>query len=467
MSRSDKKFVDIELTGITSKGQCIGRTEDGMVVFVEGNGVPGDMVKVQLNRKRKGVWNGFVKEILNPSVFRTEPKCIHFGVCGGCSWQNLEYKKQLQIKEQNVRDAMERIGKLTMDHFENILPCNDLYYYRNKLEYTFSNRKWLLEHDMKAGLDFNQNALGFHRPGTFDKIVDIQQCHLQIEISNEIRNELKRFALENDITFYDIKQHRGFLRNLIIKTNESGQVLLVLSVHERNEEQIEIIFSHLRSKFPQIVSAYVAINPKKNDSWHDLQCEKIFGEDYLMTTLDHVQFCLGPKSFFQTNRSQAEKLYQIVDKYCDLKGTETVYDLYCGVGSIGIYLARKASKIVGIEEIPEAIQDAVANAALNNLNQCEFLAGDVLQLLTPQLLERFGRPDVLIVDPPRTGIHPDVIQQIINFAPDKLVYVSCNPSTAARDIQLLSSSYRIDRIQPVDMFPMTNHVELVSCLIKI
>ncbi|NOT37068.1 MAG: 23S rRNA (uracil(1939)-C(5))-methyltransferase RlmD [Saprospiraceae bacterium] len=464
--RRKEKLVTVQLTGLTHKGESVGRTEEGVVVFVQG-GVPGDKAIVSLARKRKGVWNGFVKEILTESQNRVIPVCQHFNYCGGCSWQNLSYPAQLALKEKVVIDSLTRIAKVSVNSLEPILACNQEYYYRNKLEFTFSNRRWLLPEELQNDvIDVNKNALGFHRPGTFDKIVDISQCHLQIDLSNQIRNSLKNYCLSNNLSFYDVKNHVGFLRNLIIKTNENEQALVLISFSEDNQSEIQSIFSFLKNNFPQICSAYYAINTKKNDSWFDLQCIKVYGEDYLLTNLHHAKYCIGPKSFFQTNRLQAEQLYALVKKYAEFQGHENVYDLYCGVGSIGIYLADQVKNVIGIEEIPEAIDDAKINAKLNNLTNCSFLTGDVKALLNDELKSKFGAPDVVIVDPPRVGIHPDVIAEIINFAPMKIIYVSCNPSTAARDFALFDEAYQIERLRPVDMFPMTNHIELVSILIR-
>ncbi len=466
MSRKKEKYIELILTGITHKGESIGRTEEGIVVFVQG-GVPGDKVNVLLLRKRKGVWNGIVKNVIEHSPDRTIPICQHFDYCGGCSWQNLQYIKQLQLKEKIVHDAVKRIAKLDQCEVEPILGCKEEYYYRNKLEFTFSNRRWLLPEEVKTNsTELIKNALGFHRAGVYDKILDIQSCHLQIDLNNQIRNAIRKFTLDNNYEFYDIKNHTGLLRNLVIKTNEKNEALVLISFSEFDPDKITHLFNFLQSNFKEIVSAYYSINTKKNDSWHDLECIKIYGNDYLLTHLHHAKYSIGPKSFFQTNRVQGENLYALVKDYADLSGKETVYDLYCGVGSIGIYIANQVNKLVGIEEIPEAIADAEVNARLNQLSNYQFLAGDVKALLTEELTQQHGLPDIVIVDPPRVGIHQDVIEKIIQFSPKKIVYVSCNPSTAARDFALFNTAYEIVKVRPVDMFPMTNHIELVSLLIK-
>ncbi len=463
---ASNKSIDLLLSSITHKGDCIGRTSEGEVIFVHG-GVPGDLVRVQLTRKRKGVKHGFVVDILEPSKDRTTPKCSHFGVCGGCSWQNVQYSKQLQLKEQIVQDALKRIAKVSTAAIEKILGSEEEYYYRNKLEFTFSSRRWLTKEEIGLSDDqLQRSALGFHRPGTFDKIVDIDNCHLQIPLSNRIRNALKKLALDSKWSFYDVKNHSGLLRNLIIKTNEKGEALIVLSLSTHEEEIMETIFSFLRNNFPEIKSAHYAINNKKNDAWQDLVCIKAFGDDFLLTQLAHVKYQIGPKSFFQTNPNQSLNLYNLVLDFAELKGDENVFDLYCGVGSIGLFLAHKVSKVLGIEEIKEAIDDAWLNAKINEIENVEFIAGDVLKILNQELIHVHGSPDVLIVDPPRAGIHAEVIQQMINLAPQKIVYVSCNPSTAARDINLLSEHYEVRRVKPVDMFPMTNHIEMVAQLYR-
>ncbi|MCC6817158.1 MAG: 23S rRNA (uracil(1939)-C(5))-methyltransferase RlmD [Saprospiraceae bacterium] len=463
MSKKEK-LVELQLTGITHQGESIGKTDEGIVIFVQG-GVPGDKVKVALSRKRKGVWRGVVKEFLKLSNDRITPACQHFNYCGGCSWQNLNYTKQLNLKEEIVLNAIQRIAKISTCTIEPILGCEEELYYRNKLEFTFSNKRWLLPEEIKTDTPVMQSgALGFHRAGLYDKIIDIHTCHLQCTLSDQIRNSIRTYCIEHEYSFYDLKQHIGLLRNLIIKTNERNEALVLLSFSEYHQERIDELFDFLKQQFPEIVSAYYAINTKKNDSWHDLFCTKIFGEDYLLTQLKHVKYAVGPKSFFQTNRKQTEYLYEIIKEYASLTGTEIVFDLYCGVGSIGIFLADEAKKVIGIEEIGEAVEDAKLNARLNNIQNCEFYKGDVKLLLNNDLLENYGTPDLLIVDPPRVGLHPDVIDQIIQLSPRKLIYVSCNPSTAARDFGLLSSHFDLVKLRPVDMFPMTNHIELVSLL---
>ncbi|MBK7242920.1 MAG: 23S rRNA (uracil(1939)-C(5))-methyltransferase RlmD [Saprospiraceae bacterium] len=467
MRRKNYKKVEVDFTGIAHKGLAVGRTEEGIVIFAKG-AVPGDLAVVSLNRKRKGVWTGQTESIIKYSRHRVNPKCEHFGVCGGCSWQQLDYAEQIQQKEQLVRDAMLKIGKLDPLIIESILPCENIYNYRNKLEFTFSTFKWLTNEEIKSEKRFELiGALGFHRPETFDRIVDINQCHLQIEISDLIRNFIRSYALEHFISFYNIKQHTGILRNLIIRTNQIEEVMVVLSISEPISDQITELFLELKNRFSNIVSAYYAINRKKNDSWFDLECCKVFGNDHLLEKMEHVTFQIGPKSFFQTNTLQSIKLYQLIRSFAELSGQEIVYDLYCGVGSIGIFLAKDAKFIIGIEEIPEAVLDAECNARLNSINNTRFYAGDVKMILNEELVLNHGNPDVVIIDPPRAGLHQDVIQNLILFGPQKIVYVSCNPATQARDIALFSGYYKVTRIKPVDMFPQTNHTESIALLIKL
>lgn len=462
-SKKDKK-ARVLLTGIGHKGTAVGRTEDGQVVFVE-KGVPGDQVEVSLIKKRKGVWLGRIDSIVSHSPQRVTPFCNHFGVCGGCSWQHLDYSEQLQQKQQLVYDALMRIGKIDSARFEPIVGASQISFYRNKLEFTFSTSRWLTEEELtdeKVALE--KRALGFHRPGNFNKVVDIQTCYLQSDLSNTIRNFIKSFAIENDWEFYNIREQKGFLRNLIIRSNAQNQVMCILVFGYEDSDKIVQLTEILANTYPQISSIYKVINPKTNDSLFDLKFIKVFGQDNLTETLDHANFLISPKSFFQTNSQQASVLYRIVRDYCDLKGDETIYDWYCGVGSIGIYLARSAAKIIGIDEIEEAIQDARKNAQFNQLNNCHFFHSDAKDILIDDLIKQFGKPDVLIVDPPRAGLHEKVIQHLLLLRAEKVVYVSCNPATQARDLALLKEIYSVEKIKPIDLFPHTNHVECVALL---
>ena len=466
MSRTKPKTVELEITGLAHKGAAVGRTDEGMVVFVR-DAVPGDRVKVTLGRKRKGVWHANLGEIIRYSEHRTKPICQHFGICGGCSWQNLDYSEQLQQKEKLVRDSLIRIGKVADVVIEKILAAPQTELYRNKLEYTFSNNRWLTNDEK----DIIQNpedhlALGFHRPGIFYKIVDIEKCHLQIDSSNQIRNFIKAYSVKEKLDFYDIKNQKGLLRNLIIKSNTQNEVMCILVLEYEDEKMISSIVKELISNFKEIISIYVVINAKKNDSYLDLSFRKLYGDDFLMQHLNHAKFLIGPKSFFQTNPKQAAALYSLIAKYADLKGHETIYDWYCGVGSIGIYLAKNAAQVIGIEEVAEAIEDAKLNAKANELDNCHFYVTDAKDVDMEEIIKKYGLPDLIIVDPPRAGMHAKVVEQIIQLHPPKLIYVSCNPSTQARDILLLSTHYKVEKVKPVDMFPHTNHVESVALLVK-
>ena len=459
--KKELKSADIEIKAIAHKGMALGKTSEGMVVLTK-NAVPGDHVEVRLHKKRKGVWLGLFTKIISPSPHRVAPLCQHFSVCGGCSWQDLKYEEQLHQKETIVRDAIQRIAKIDASVIEPIVGAKDTFYYRNKLEYTFSTYKWKIEKD--EDISSPQNALGFHRPESFFKIVDIEKCHLQIDISNQIRNTIKQLAAAEDLSFYDIKNHTGLLRNLIIRTNSSGDVMLSLIIGSNTEEKVINLLSQIQEKFSNIKSIFVGFNQKRNDSLFEVNFKNIYGENYLIETLNHVKFYISPKSFFQTNTKQAELLYSLVEDFAQLKGTETIYDLYCGVGSIGIYLAKNAKTIIGVEEIEDAILDARKNASLNQLENTHFYTGDAKLIVNESLFEKHGEADLIIVDPPRAGLHEDLIKTLLNIAAKKIIYVSCNPATQARDLLLLCEKYDVTRTKPVDMFPHTNHVECIAAL---
>lgn len=458
------KLVDVTITAIAHNGLAIGRNDEGMVVFVE-NAVPGDKVTVQLSRKRKGSWNGRAIKLLEASAHRTQAMCKHFGVCGGCSWQNLDYNEQIRQKENIVYDAIRRIAKITDAIFLPIKGAEHNSYYRNKLEYTFSAFRWLNQEELQDPTQKSfYPSLGFHRPGNFSKIVDIQHCHLQAEPSNEIRNFVRQYTIEHNHPYYDIKKHEGFLRNLIIRSNKQGQIMCILVFGENRKQEIDDLVATLQKSFSAISSIYKVINEKWNDSLFDQTFVKVYGDDYLIETLGHVKFLISPKSFFQTNTRQAEELYKIVAEFANLNGNETVLDLYCGVGSIGIYLASKALKVIGVETIAEAIEDAKLNSRENQLENCHFLVSDAKEISLEALEQQFGIIDVVIVDPPRAGLHEGVCTNLLQFAAKTIVYVSCNPSTQARDLAILSQKYRLEKIQAVDLFPHTNHVESVALL---
>lgn len=462
--RKSIKEVEISVTAIAHDGSAIGRTDEGMVVFVEG-AVPGDRAAVQLLRKRKGSWNGRVVKLLEESPHRVEPMCKHFGVCGGCSWQHLNYNEQIRQKENIVYEAIRRIAKINDVIFLPIKSAEHISYYRNKLEYTFSAYRWLTKEELS---DPEQESfypsLGFHRPGNFSKIVNIEHCHLQGSVSNEIRNFVRQFTVDRKFPFYDIKKHVGFLRNLIIRSNQQGEIMCILVFGENQSEKIQELCLALTDSFSQIKSLYIVINEKWNDSLFDQKFIKVYGDEFLTESLGHVKFLISPKSFFQTNTRQAEVLYNIVAEFARLSGSETVLDLYCGVGSIGIFLAVNAAKVIGVEAIAEAIEDAKVNARENQLQNCHFVVSDAKEMALSSLSHQFGKIDVVIVDPPRAGLHEDVCANLLELEAETIVYVSCNPSTQARDLSLLSKKYQLLKIQAVDLFPHTNHVESVALL---
>ena len=454
-----------EITGVAAEGKSLGKWND-MVVFVDG-GVPGDIVDLQIIKKRKRHAEGLIVKMVKPSEMRVEPFCRHFGVCGGCKWQSIPYEKQLEYKQQQVEDQLVRIGHLDIPEISPILGSQLTERYRNKLEFTFSPKRWLEKKDMNNPEITDMNALGFHIPGRFDKILDIEECCLQAEPSNAIRLAIKKFALENEYPFYDIRTHEGYLRNIIIRTSTTGEIMLIVIFASRDDEKQNRLLQFVANTFPEITSLMYVINDKLNDSVGDLDVHLFSGRDHIYEEMDGLRFKIGGKSFFQTNSLQARTLYNTVREFAELKPEDVVYDLYTGTGTIALYVARSCAKVVGVEYVEEAIADARINAEVNNINNSTFYAGDMKDVLNQDFIKSNGTPDVIILDPPRAGIHPDVAQTILNAAPRRIVYVSCNPATQARDLALLNEKYRITRVQPVDMFPHTQHVENVVRLEKI
>ncbi|HEB62184.1 MAG TPA: 23S rRNA (uracil(1939)-C(5))-methyltransferase RlmD [Bacteroidetes bacterium] len=462
--RKIKRIIEqVKITGIADRGKSIGRTEEGQVLFVE-NVAPGDVVDVLVLRKKKGVLSGIPNHFHSYSADRVEPFCQHFGICGGCKWQHLSYEAQLKEKEIVVRDAIKRIGKLTPKVFLPILPAVETKYYRNKLEFAFSNKRWLTKAEIETGRSNLMGTLGFHRPGAFDKIVDIEHCYFQPDPSNDIRNYAKELAIEQGLEFFATKEESGFLRHLLLRVFTTGETMVILSFYKEEEAKRKAYLDQLIAKFPQITSLYYCINPKKNDYIMDLEMIHYHGAKKIKERLGEVVFHIGPKSFFQTNTKQAERLYNVVVDFCELKGTENVYDLYTGLGSIALYIANKCKQVVGIEEISLAIEDAKINSQLNDIENAIFYAGDVKEILSEAFAKKHGKPDLVISDPPRAGMHAKVIDLLLNLAAPRIVYVSCNPSTQARDLNLLSAKYDLIKIQPVDMFPHTHHIESVALL---
>jgi 23S rRNA (uracil1939-C5)-methyltransferase len=458
-----KKNKNIELHGVrvedyAAEGKSIARV-DGKVIFIE-NVVPGDVVDVRLGKNKKDWAEGFVTAFREYSPERVEPFCSHFGVCGGCRWQMLPYTLQLKYKQQQVTDVLQRIGKVGLPSITPILGATESIHYRNKIEYTFSNRRFLLPGELHdPAVSSQQNVAGFHARGLFDKVVDIDTCYLQDEPTNRLRKTVRDFGLERGVPFYDIREHRGWLRNLMLRICTTGEVMANLVLGHEDEGLTKELTGRLLQQFPDLTTLLVTINPKWNDSINDLEPRVVYGKGYVIEQLEDFRFKIGPKSFFQTNTRQGEALYRITREYAELTGKETVFDLYCGTGSIGIFVSRQAARIVGVEVVPEAVADARENAALNNIPQARFFAGDVVDVCDDDFIAREGRPDVIITDPPRAGMHEGLVNKILEIAAPTVVYVSCNPATQARDLRLLDTKYAVTRVQPVDMFPHTHHIE--------
>ena len=454
-----------EITGVAAEGKSLGKWND-MVVFIDG-GVPGDIVDLQITKKRKRHAEGLIINIVKPSDMRVAPFCRHFGVCGGCKWQSIPYEKQLEYKQQQVEDQLIRIGHLDIPEITPILGSRLTERYRNKLEFTFSPKRWLEKKDMDNPDITNLNALGFHIPGRFDKILDIEECCLQAEPSNAIRLAIKKFAEENNYPFYDIRTHQGYLRNLIIRTSTTGEIMVIVIFASKDEQQQNKLLQFIADQFPEITSLMYVINEKFNDSTNDLDVHLFKGRDHIFEQMDSLRFKIGGKSFFQTNSLQAHTLYNTVKEFAELNKDDVVYDLYTGTGTIALFVAQECARVVGIEYVAEAIEDAKINAQINSIDNTRFYAGDMKDVLNTDFISKNGTPDVIILDPPRAGIHPDVAQTILFAQPKRIVYVSCNPATQARDVALLTEQYRITKVQPVDMFPHTQHVENVIQLVKI
>lgn len=455
-----------EIVDISSEGMGVAKVND-LVVFVEG-AVPGDECDFLVYRKKKSYAFAKLSVLKKASARRVAPACQHFGVCGGCKWQNLDYNSQLEFKQNQVTQAMKRLAKIEVGEMLPILGCKEHYFYRNKLDFGFSNKKWLTEEQIRSTEQFdNRNGLGFHISGAFDKVLDIQKCHLQIEISNQIRNEVRRYALEKGYPFFDIKQQVGFLRSLIIRTSTTGELMTIFSFYENNEDQIQNLLSHVRQQFPQITSLVYVINPKGNDTIFDLEIHCFHGKPFMLEEMEGLKFKIGPKSFYQTNSKQAYELYKVARDFAQLTGNEVVYDLYTGTGTIAQFVSKQAKKVVGIEYVPEAIADAKENAAFNQISNCSFFAGDMKEVLSDEFVSIQGKPDVVITDPPRVGMDEKVVRKLLEIAPDRIVYVSCNPSSQARDLAILAEKYVVMKMRPVDMFPQTLHIENVALLKKI
>ena len=459
----DLVLEDITIESVAAEGKALTHYE-GAVVFVE-SAVPGDVVDIRITKKKPNYMEGFVVKMKKPSEHRLKPFCEHFGFCGGCKWQPLPYEMQLQAKQQQVWDQLVRLGHLDIPEISPILGSDNTRFYRNKLEFTFSCRRWFTkDEDPEQLSDKERCGLGFHVGKFFDKVLDIRQCWLQRDPSNDIRNFIRTYALEHDFEFFNLRENTGFIRNMFVRTTEDGDVMLIICFFYDDVQKRVGLFDAVLEAFPQIKSLYYVINTKLNDSIGDQQCILYKGDEAIYEHMEGLTFKIGPKSFYQTNSPQAYKLYSVARELACLTGGEVVYDLYTGIGTIAQFVASRASKVIGIEYVPEAIEDAKVNAAANGITNCEFFAGDMKDILTDGFVAAHGRPDVIILDPPRAGIHPDVADVILNAEPDRIVYVSCNPASQARDLAILCQKYEITAVQPVDMFPHTQHVENVCAL---
>ena len=454
---------NVEIVDVAAEGKSIAKIDD-MVVFIP-YGAPGDIVDIKLDKKKKSFAEAHIERMVRPSEIRIEPFCEHFGVCGGCKWQHLPYDFQLKFKRQQVVDALQRIAKVEIPEIPTTIGSDNTTCYRNKLEYTFSNKSWLTFEQMKSGEEFpDRNAVGFHIPGAFDKVLNINKCWLQDNISNEIRLFIRDYALSKGYTFYDLKNQQGLMRTIMVRIASTCEIMLIVVFGEDNPEAVNDVMEAIKEKFPQITSLLYVINLKVNDTIGDQEVITYSGKPYIEEEMEGLKFRIGPKSFYQTNSHQAYKLYSKTREFAHLTGNELVYDLYTGTGTIANFVARQCRKVVGVEYVPEAIDDARLNSQVNGIDNTLFYAGDMKDILTDSFVAEHGVPDVMIIDPPRAGMHEDVVKVILNAAPKRLVYVSCNPATQARDVALLDCKYKITDIQPVDMFPHTHHVENIIAM---
>ena len=465
-----KKFKQIEIQNIpvlemSTDGRCIARHEE-LVIFIEKDAAPGDVVDLQILRKKKNYAEARIIKHVSLSPERQTPACEHFGVCGGCKWQHIPYSKQLDFKQKEVQETLRRLGKIQLPTIEPIAGSSETLFYRNKLDFTFSNKRWLTLEEINKEEEFNRNALGFHIPGRFDKILNVNTCHLQTDSSNAIRNSVNEFCLKENITYFDLNSQEGEMRNLIIRTSTTGDLMVIVQFAHTHQESVEKVMKFLKEQFPQITSLLYIINEKRNETFQDQEVHCYHGLPYIEEEMEGLRFRIGPKSFYQTNSKQAYTLYSITRDFAAIQPHEVVYDLYTGTGTIANFVARQANKVVGIEYVPTAIEDAVINSRINKIVNTSFFAGDMKMVLTPAFIQQYGKADVVITDPPRAGMDKEVIDRILEMAPARVVYVSCNPGTQARDLQLLDSLYEVTRVKPVDMFPQTHHVENVVLLQK-
>tara|TARA_R110001592_G_scaffold9723_4_gene51462 strand:+ start:19175 stop:20581 length:1407 start_codon:yes stop_codon:yes gene_type:complete len=460
--RNKKPLIQaLRIEGTAAEGKSFGRWND-KIVFTKYT-APGDVVDVQLTKNRSSHAEGNVVAFIEKSDLRIEPFCEHFGTCGGCKWQHLPYDYQLEQKNQQVKDNLSRIGGIELPEFEPILGAPKTKYYRNKMEFTFSNKRWLTNEQIKSEEEFERRGLGFHIPGAFDKVLDLHNCYLQSTISDDIRKEIKRYALEHDLSFFDIRDQVGLLRNLMIRSGAEGELMVLVSFFE-DTEAVQPLMEHVKNSFPQISSLMYVINPKKNDTMEGLEPVCFNGKDHIIEKMEDLSFKVNPKSFFQTNSEQALNLYSVVRDFAGLTGNEVVYDLYSGTGTIGLFLAKQCKQVVGVEYVDDAVKMAEENMQINKVEHAKYFAGDMKDLLNKDFIAEHGKPDVVITDPPRAGMHEDVVNVMLEMAAEKIVYVSCNPATQARDLKLLDVKYKVERVRPVDMFPQTHHIENVVLL---
>ncbi|MEC7772701.1 MAG: 23S rRNA (uracil(1939)-C(5))-methyltransferase RlmD [Bacteroidota bacterium] len=465
-NRRRKTFENVEVVDAGAKGKSIGKAPDGRVIFLT-NAVPGDVVDVMTTKKRKAYFEGVATKFHTLSDKRTEPVCQHFGTCGGCKWQHMGYEHQLYFKQKEVENNLKRIGNLELPETTPIIGSEEQYFYRNKMEFSFSDSRWLTQEEINSDEEIeDRNALGFHIPGMWDKILDIKKCHLQQDPSNAIRLEVKNFAYENGLSFFNPRKQEGLLRTLMIRTSSTGEIMVLIQFFEDDEETRALLLNHVKEKFPEITSLLYVINSKGNDTIYDQEVICFAGRDHIFEEMEGLQFKINAKSFYQTNSAQAYELYKVARDFAGLTGDELVYDLYTGTGTIAQFVAKNAKKVVGVESVPEAIEDAKANALHNHISNVDFYVGDMKNVFNDDFISEHGQPDVIITDPPRDGMHKQVVEQLLQVAPPKIVYVSCNSATQARDLALMKEQYAVTKVQPVDMFPQTHHVENVVLLEK-
>lgn len=464
--RSRLTFENVEVIDAGAKGKSVGKAPDGRIIFLS-NAVPGDVVDVMTTKKRKAFFEGVATNFHTLSKRRTTPQCEHFGVCGGCKWQHMAYEHQLHFKQKEVENNLKRIGNLELPETTPILGSKEQYFYRNKMEFSFSSSRWLTQEEISSESQIeDRNALGFHIPGMWDKILDIKKCHLQEDPSNAIRLEIKNFASKNGLAFFNPRQQQGLLRTMMLRTASTGEIMLLIQFFEDALEERELLLNHVEQTFPEITSLLYVINQKQNDTIYDQEVVCFAGRDHIFEEMEGLRFKINAKSFYQTNSEQAYELYKVTRDFANLTGNELVYDLYTGTGTIAQFISKKAKKVIGVESVPEAIEDAKNNALHNNISNVEFFVGDMKKVFNSSFIEQHGQPDIIITDPPRDGMHKLVVEQLIQITPEKIVYVSCNSATQARDLALLDEKYQVTRVQPVDMFPQTHHVENVVLLEK-